>query len=110
MTARRYCALVLLHVAVLTGVVLVPQSVSAESAAPGADETAASPNPLVIDPDLAIWTAVVFLVLLAVLGKFAWPPVAKALEERERRIADHIAAAETRHEEARAVLARHEAK
>jgi F-type H+-transporting ATPase subunit b len=53
---------------------------------------------------------VIFLVLLAVLGKFAWPPIVQALEEREQRIADHIAAAEARHQEAKAVLAQHEAK
>jgi F-type H+-transporting ATPase subunit b len=73
-------------------------------------EAAGSANPLAVDPDLAIWTAVVFLVLMAVLGKFAWPPITKALEEREKRIADHIAAAEAKHDEAKAVLAQHEAK
>lgn len=76
----------------------------------GIHEEAAGPNPLAVDPDLAIWTAVIFLVLLAVLGKFAWPPIVEALEQREKRIADHISAAEAKHEEAKQVLAQHEAR
>jgi F-type H+-transporting ATPase subunit b len=36
--------------------------------------------------DLGIWTLVVFLVLLAVLGKFAWKPMMQGLEHRERAI------------------------
>jgi F-type H+-transporting ATPase subunit b len=76
----------------------------------GGHDAEGGANPLAVDPDLAIWTGIVFLVLMAVLGKFAWPPITKALEEREKRIADHIAAAESKHEEAKAVLARHEAR
>jgi F-type H+-transporting ATPase subunit b len=75
-----------------------------------ATEHADSPNPLAVDPDLAIWTAVIFLLLLFVLGKFAWPQITAALEERERKIADNIAAAEARYNEAKRVLAEHEAK
>jgi F-type H+-transporting ATPase subunit b len=60
--------------------------------------------------DLAIYTFVVFILLLAILGKFAWPTIIKALEERERTINDHIAAAEARHEDAKRLLAEHEAK
>lgn len=75
-----------------------------------ADEHAGSPNPLAVDPDLAIWTAVIFLLLLFVLGKFAWPQITAALEERERKITDNIAAAEARHDDAKRLLAEHEAK
>jgi F-type H+-transporting ATPase subunit b len=60
--------------------------------------------------DLAIYTFVVFLLLVAILGKFAWPVIIKALEQRERTIADHIAAAEAQHEQAKKLLAEHEAK
>jgi F-type H+-transporting ATPase subunit b len=74
------------------------------------EEHAGSPNPLAVDPDLAIWTAVIFLLLLFVLGKFAWPQITAALEERERKIADNIAAAEARHNDAKQLLAEHEAK
>ena len=68
------------------------------------------PSPLVVDPDLAIWTFLVFLVLLAVLWKFAWGPIAAALDLREQKIADNIAAAEQCNEEAKKLLADYEAK
>jgi len=44
-------------------------------------------NPLVqLDPGLYIWTIVVFLVLLALLAKFAWRPLLEALEKRQESI------------------------
>src|SRR6185436_15316161 len=40
-------------------------------------------NPLVQpDPGLFIWTIVTFLVLLALLAKFAWQPLLQSLESR----------------------------
>lgn len=85
-----------------------------EHAEPGhaaaASDHAAQPNPLGLDLDLAVWTLVVFILLFLVLKKFAWPQIVAALEERERKIAENIAAAEARHEEAKRLLAEHEAK
>ena len=44
-------------------------------------------NPLVqLDPGLYIWTILTFLVLFALLAKFAWGPLLKALEERQTLI------------------------
>ena len=44
-------------------------------------------NPLVrFDPGLYIWTILVFLVLLALLAKFAWGPLLEALARREAAI------------------------
>jgi F-type H+-transporting ATPase subunit b len=44
-------------------------------------------NPLVqVDPGLFIWTIVTFLVLLALLAKFAWRPLLEALESRQSAI------------------------
>lgn len=60
--------------------------------------------------DLAIWTFVVFLLLLAVLWKFAWGPISAGLEKRERAIHDHLAAAERSHDQAKAMLAEYERK
>jgi F-type H+-transporting ATPase subunit b len=75
----------------------------------------ANPGPTVEDPsefksDLALWTFVVFLLLLAVLWKFAWGPIEAALEKREQIIHEHLAAAERSHEEAKAMLAEYERK
>jgi F-type H+-transporting ATPase subunit b len=44
-------------------------------------------NPLVQpDPGLYIWTIATFLVLLALLAKFAWRPLLEALEQRQESI------------------------
>ena len=44
-------------------------------------------NPLVQpDPGLFIWTILTFLVLVALLAKFAWRPLLKALESRAELI------------------------
>jgi F-type H+-transporting ATPase subunit b len=67
-------------------------------------------DPLSVDPDLAIWTLVVFVVLLVVLKKFAWGPILAGLESRESGIANHIAQAERNHEEAKKLLSQYEQK
>ena len=43
---------------------------------------------------LLIWTLVAFLVVFFILGKYAWPPIIKALKEREQGIAESLATAE----------------
>jgi F-type H+-transporting ATPase subunit b len=60
--------------------------------------------------DLTIWTAVVFLVVLAILYKAAWGPIAEGLQKREREIAGQIAEAQQKHEQARQLLAEYEKK
>ncbi len=60
--------------------------------------------------DLTIWTAVVFLVVLAVLGKYAWGPISEGLQKRENEIALQIAEAQRRNDEARQLLADYEKK
>ncbi|WP_153800219.1 F0F1 ATP synthase subunit B [Foetidibacter luteolus] len=52
-------------------------------------------NPLVLpDPGLIIWSTLAFLILIFLLGKFAWKPIMKAIGEREQGIAEAIASAE----------------
>ena len=68
----------------------------------------ASTDPLSFDPDLAIFTFVVFVILLVVLRKFAWGPIMGALERREHNIAEHISQAERNHEQARLLLVDYE--
>ncbi len=67
-------------------------------------------NPLDWKSDLAIWTAVVFVVLLAVLWKFAWKPIAEGLDKREKQMADQIAEAERNNCDARQLLADYQQK
>ena len=48
-------------------------------------------NPLVLpDIGLVFWNTVAFLVLLIVLGKFAWKPILKAIHDRESGIEEAL--------------------
>jgi F-type H+-transporting ATPase subunit b len=60
--------------------------------------------------DLSIWTAAVFLVVLAILYKAAWRPISEGLQKRESEIAGQIAEAQRKNEEARQLLADYEKK
>src|SRR5215471_13424239 len=52
-------------------------------------------NPLVQpDPGLFIWTILTFLVLVALLAKFAWRPLLAALESRQEAIKKSLEDAE----------------
>jgi F-type H+-transporting ATPase subunit b len=47
----------------------------------------------------ALWTVVAFLVLVAILGKYAWKPLLKALDARQNHIEGQIKSAqESRHQ------------
>lgn len=98
--------------AVLVGLVVLAWAslalAAAESAGGGPVEGL---NPLESwKADLALWTAVVFLVLLAVLWKYAWGPIVRALQQREQTIADQIAQAQRQHQEAQTLLAQYQQK
>jgi F-type H+-transporting ATPase subunit b len=67
-------------------------------------------NPAAIMADAAIFTFVIFLLILAVLIKFAWKPIAHGLELRERGIADKIEQARIAAEQATAQLQQYEAR
>ena len=67
-------------------------------------------NPLDWKSDLAIWTGAVFVLLLLVLGKFAWGPIADGLDKRESRIAGEIQAAEKANADAKAQLEEYQRK
>jgi F-type H+-transporting ATPase subunit b len=54
--------------------------------------------------ELTLATMVVFLLLVALLGKFAWGPIAQGLDKREQSIADMIASAESNQRKAEARL------
>lgn len=58
---------------------------------------------------LAIWLGIAFLLLMFVLGKYAWGPITAALEERESTIEESITRAERANAEAQRLLADNEA-
>jgi F-type H+-transporting ATPase subunit b len=64
-------------------------------------------GPLTVEGGLMLWTIVVFLLLLAVLKKFAWPAVLGAVEAREKALEEQLAEAQRNRTEAAALLAEH---
>jgi F-type H+-transporting ATPase subunit b len=66
-------------------------------------------QPNILEPQipLAFWTLVVFGLLLAVLWKFAWGPLSKALHDREHFMEETLRQAETTRAESERMLAEH---
>jgi F-type H+-transporting ATPase subunit b len=58
-----------------------------------------------LNPGLTLWTAITFLFLLVVLSRFAWGPIVKMLNDRERTIREAIDAAKKERAEAERMLA-----
>jgi F-type H+-transporting ATPase subunit b len=67
-------------------------------------------GPFAINPGVSIWTLAIFLVLVIVLAKTAWPAILKAVEEREKRIQAQLDQAEKANQEAQRVLADYQQK
>jgi F-type H+-transporting ATPase subunit b len=65
-------------------------------------------SPAWFQTDLAVWSFAVFLLLLALLTKFAWKPIMEGLDKREQGIADAIAATQAANDDARRLLASYE--
>jgi F-type H+-transporting ATPase subunit b len=63
----------------------------------GSEESGSSGQQGIFDGSIAeaIWAVIAFLVLLIVLGKIAWKPLLKALQQREDTIRQQLADAET---------------
>ena len=60
--------------------------------------------------DLALASLVTFLIMLAILCKFVWPPLNAGLSERERAIRQDIADAEANRAKSEALITEREAK
>src|SRR5512147_1236113 len=80
-----------------------------ESALPAAAQEAhqAPPNLLAPSAGLMFWTLIIFLVLLIVLAKFAFPKIIGAVEARERALEEALEQAKRDREEAAALLEEH---
>jgi F-type H+-transporting ATPase subunit b len=64
-------------------------------------------NPMKGEPTLAIWTLVVFLGLMTLLGKFAWKPLVQALHNREEHLEHCLLQSEKARNDAERLLADH---
>jgi F-type H+-transporting ATPase subunit b len=62
---------------------------------------------LSINTGLSVWTIVIFLIVFAILAKFAFPKILGAVEERERHLAELATAAERDRAEAAALVEEH---
>ncbi|MCY3015566.1 MAG: F0F1 ATP synthase subunit B [Planctomycetota bacterium] len=65
-------------------------------------------SPAEFRTDLAIWSLAVFLLLLGLLGKFAWKPIMEGLDKREQGIEHQIAETKKANEEAKRMLVSYE--
>jgi len=83
------------------------ESPAAAHAAGHGAEAEAQPNILEPQPSLAIWTVVVFVGLLLVLGRFAWKPLLEALHQREVHLEHVLHDTERARNEAEGLLAEH---
>jgi len=70
-------------------------------------ERAEPPKLLSANGGLMIWTLVIFIVVLLVLTKFAFGPITKAVEAREKALEDAIEGAKLDREEAAKLLEEH---
>lgn len=66
--------------------------------------------PMNFKADLSLWSFVVFLLFLGVLGKFAWKPMIEGLDKREAGIRDAISNAEDNRRKSEALLADYQIK
>lgn len=98
-----------IHLSTLLLALTVACGLTAQCArAAGGDDQAT--NPLTVNPDLAVVTAIVFVVLLLFLWKFAWGPIMEGLKKREESISEEIDSAERNNEKAQKLLADYEAR
>src|SRR5258708_3775121 len=82
----------------------VPHPAGAPPAHAGGGHDEGTPNILSADVVLGISTLVVFLLLLFVLGKFAWGPLVKALHDREEQLEHTVQETERARHEAERLL------
>jgi F-type H+-transporting ATPase subunit b len=75
-----------------------------EHAAPPAGEHAASPSVFQFATGVSFWTIIIFVILLIILAKFAFPPILGYAAAREQRIQDALDAAKRDREESQRLL------
>ena len=102
---RTYCIAVAVALFVALFVGVLPQYALA---AGGGGE--ASLNPIEFLAYQVPWTLIIFLGVCAILYRFAFGPIAKALDTREQGILGNIAAAQKQNDESKELLKQYQAK
>ena len=98
MTVRKLIALLAL-VLMLTGTAMAAEEAHAEDG---------GITPFAGNLGNALWTLIIFFLVLFVLGKFAWRPILDTLQKREAFIRDSLESAKRDREEAEARLKEYE--
>ena len=62
---------------------------------------------LSVNPGIAIWTWMIFLLLFTFMAKFAWKPLLSAVEKREKNIEDSLQRAEQAKDDAEKLIQKH---
>ena len=93
------------HNVAASGAVDAGHSETPEHAPEAGHSSSSQPNILEPQAPLAIWTVVVFGVLLAILAKFAWGPMMKSLHDREEHIEHTLLETEKARNEAERLMA-----
>jgi F-type H+-transporting ATPase subunit b len=88
---------------------LTALSASIVAALPLAAQEAEAPKGGLLTPSagLMFWTLAIFLGVLFILSRFAYPKILEAVEARDKALEDALAAAKKDREEAAALLAEH---
>ena len=88
---------------------LIALSASIVAALPLAAQEAEAPKGGLLTPSagLMFWTLAIFLVVLFILSKFAYPKILEAVEARDKALEDALAAAKNDRDAAAALLAEH---
>jgi F-type H+-transporting ATPase subunit b len=105
---RRTLAIAYALAAVLLAALAAPSAALA-AAAPAATPEAAN-NVFAGDIGNAVWTVVIFLLVLLVLGKYAWGPLLAGLQAREAYIRESLQTARRDREAAEARLSEYQEK
>jgi F-type H+-transporting ATPase subunit b len=104
---RTFCTAVAI---VFLAVFFVAVSPQYAWAAHGGGDTNLNPMDFRSMSNLIPWTLLVFLGVCAILYKFAFGPITKALDERERGILGNIASAQKQNDEAKDLLKQYQVK
>lgn len=94
--------------ALVTLVLTAAPAMAAE--AEGGHGGATANNPFAGDIGNALWTVIIFVLVLVVLGKYAWGPILTNLQARESFILESLEKAKKEREEAEARLRAYEEK
>ena len=101
---HRTCYLAFAVILVISMCIAVPQ------VAVAAGDGEYNLNPIDFLLSTGFWTLLVFLTVVGILYKFAFGPIARALDEREQGILDNIASAQKQNEEAKELLKQYQEK